>query len=174
MRDTATVIEIRAATERDYGAILTLQRAAFVDEARIYNTPFVPSLDETLEGLTSRMNDSTSWIAELDGRIVGAVSLRNYRDGGPDVERLMVAPDCRGAGISSLLLAALEKHAADEGHPQIQLIVGDLAVDNREIYRHLGWTEQYSHRLQGADHVLLHTMTKTPTAAATAEPPSDR
>lgn len=168
------MIEIRPSAERDYGALLTLQRAAFVDEARIYNTPFVPSLDETFDELTTRMNETTSWVAELDGRIVGAVSLRNYRDGGPDVERLMVAPDRRGMGISSMLLAALERHAVDQGHHQLQLIVGDLAADNRAIYNHLGWTEQYSHRLQGADHVLLHTMSKTPAVPEPAEPPPDQ
>lgn len=154
------MIDIRSATVQDYGPVLTLQRAAFVDEARIYETPFVPSLDETLDELTTRMESSTSWVAELNGRIVGAVSLRNYRDGGPDVERLMVAPDCRGQGISRQLLATVEEQAIRSGFAELRLIVGDLATDNRALYNHLGWVEQFSHPLEGAQHILLHTMTK--------------
>ncbi len=154
------MIEIRQATASDHGAIFTLQRAAFVDEARIYGTPFVPALDETLTELIHRLGNSTTWVAEDDRRIVGAISLRSYRPGGPDIERLMVAPDCRGSGIASLLLSEVETHAVDNDVPQLQLIVGDLAHNNRAIYKHLGWVEQSSHRLEGFDDVLLRTMTK--------------
>lgn len=154
------MIDARAATDADDGAVFTLQRAAFVDEAVIYGTPFVPALEESFARFGARMRSSTSWVAETRGRIVGAVSLRNYRPGGPDVERLMVAPDCRGRGISRRLLDELERHAAVAGHERLQLIVGDLAVDNRAIYEHLGWGVEFSHRLDGAQHVLLHTMTK--------------
>jgi len=152
--------QIRAVTLADYGAVFSLQRAAFVDEARIYGTPFVPALDETLGELSERMETSESWVALHDGRIVGAVSLRDYRVGGPDVERLMVAPDRRGTGLSRRLLRAAEEHAAADGHRRLQLIVGDLAIDNRAIYRHLGWVEQSTEPLVGFEHVILHTMTK--------------
>jgi len=152
--------EIRQATERDYGEIFTLQRAAFVDEARIYQTPAVPALEESLDELTARMDHSTSWVAQRDGRIIGSVSLRNYRDGGPDIERLMTAPDCRRQGLSRQLLAAAETHAQAMGYAQIQLIVGDLATANRAIYTHLGWTEVSSEAAPGYEHVVLHTMVK--------------
>lgn len=95
---------IRRLDSADYGQVFTLQRASFVDEARIYETPFVPALDETFDEFIARMDASTSWVAAHDGRIVGAISLRTYRRGIPSVERLMVAPDCRGQGISSVLL----------------------------------------------------------------------
>lgn len=155
-----TARSIRPVSSADYGEVFTLQRAAFVDEARLYETPYVPALDETFEELTSRLNDSTSWVATLGERIVGAVSVRNHRDAIPDVERLMVAPDCRGQGIASVLLNTAEDHARQQGHPVVQLIVGDLATDNRALYRHLGWVEQNTDRLAGFDHVILHTMTK--------------
>ena len=161
LRDTDPVIDIRLASEEDYGPLFTLQRAAFVDEARIYGTPFVPSLDETFDEFTVRLGVSTSWVAQLERRIVGAVSLRRYREGGPDVERLMVAPDCRGMGIASSLLSTLERYAASSGETHLQLIVGDLADDNRSIYRHLGWVSQHSHQLEGREHVLLHSLRKT-------------
>jgi GNAT superfamily N-acetyltransferase len=155
-----TARSIRPLSSADHGEVFTLQRAAFVDEARLYETPSVPALDETLEELTSRLEASTSWVATLGERIVGALSLRNYRDGIPDIERLMVAPDCRGQGIASVLLNTAEDHAREQGHQVLQLIVGDLATDNRALYRHLGWVQRSTKRLAGFDHVVVHTMTK--------------
>lgn len=151
---------IRLATPADLGEIFTLQRAAFVDEARIYETPFVPALDETQDELRARMAASTSWVAIDDHRIVGAVSLRIYRHDVPDVERLMVAPDCRGQGIASVLLQVVEDAARDSGHTSLQLIVGDAAENNRAIYAHLGWVATSRDMLDGFDHVVLHTLTK--------------
>ena len=106
------------------------------------------------------MHVSVSWVAVHDERIVGSVSLRTYRRGIPSIERLMVAPDCRGQGISTVLLQVAEDHARANGHTMLQLIVGDLAVANRAIYTHLGWVEESSERLAGFEHVVLHTMTK--------------
>ncbi|MFT4990230.1 MAG: GNAT superfamily N-acetyltransferase [Acidimicrobiales bacterium] len=152
---------IRAVEPSDLGEVFTLQRAAFVDEARLYETPSVPALDETFEDFTQRMASSTSWAAIQGNRIVGAVSLRTQRRGIPNVERLMVAPDCRGQGISSVLMQTVEDTARSAGHQSLQLVVGDLATNNRAIYGHLGWIEQSSERLAGFEHVLLHIMIKT-------------
>lgn len=158
------MVHIRRASESDHGAIFTLQRAAFLDEARLYETPFVPSLDETLEQFAERMQQSVSWVSLIDNRLVGAVSLRDYhRDEGPmgpDIERVMVAPDCRGLGLSRALMETAEAFARSKGHEMVRLIVGDLAKDNIAIYTHLGWERKASHRLDGFEHVLLHTMAK--------------
>lgn len=151
---------IRLAEPADRGELFTLQRAAFVDEARLYETPFVPALDETFEAFGARHDTSTTWVAEFGGRIVGAVSLRDYRSGGPDIERLMVAPDCRGQGISSVLMKVAEDHALAAGFDAIQLIVGEIAHDNRAIYRHLGWVERAHEPLKDFEHVILVTMSK--------------
>ena len=152
--------QIRPAIPGDRGALFTLQRASFVDEARLYETPFVPALDETFDQFNRRHDASLTWVAEFDGRIVGAVSLRDYRPGGPDVERLMVAPDCRGQGISSVLLRVVEDHAHANGVEALQLIVGAVAEQNREIYRHLGWEEGEHTPLAGFEHVILVSMSK--------------
>lgn len=155
---TATTI-IRPVVSTDYGEIFTLQRAAFVDEGRLYGTPDVPSLNETLDELAARLSMSDSWVAIDQERIIGAVSLREYR-GAPDVERLMVAPDRRGEGISSRLLKVAELAAIEAGHSSLQLIVGDLAVDNQRIYEHLGWRITNTFNLAEYEQVVLHNMTK--------------
>lgn len=155
----ATNVLVRSALPEDYGEMFTLQRAAYVDEGRLYGTLDVPALNESFSEYTQRVVESKSWVAFEQKRIVGAVCLRTYR-GVPDVERLMVAPDRRGEGISSMLLKVVECAAIDAGHRSLQLIVGGLAVDNQQIYEHLGWHRTDSFYTSGYEQVLLHCMTK--------------
>jgi len=152
-------MKIEQVNKQNYGEVFTLQRAAFVNEARLYGTPDIPSLNEEFNNFCVRMSESDSWAAIDGNRIVGAVSLRIYR-GAPDVERLMVAPDRRGEGIATLLLSALENAALESGHSTIQLILGDAATDNRQIYTHLGWLHANTCQLPGNPSVILHTMKK--------------
>ncbi len=151
-------LKIRVAEPADYGEIYTLQLAAFVDEAQLYGTPDVPSLNDTVEEFNAKLSTCDSWVATDHGRIVGAVSLSS--SGAPEVERLMVAPDRRGEGIGSKLLKVLELAAIEAGHKSLQLTVGDLAVDNQLIYEHLGWQKTDSFDLAGFEGVVLHNMTK--------------
>ena len=87
-------MKIEQLKKENYGEVFTLQRAAFVNEARLYGTPDTPALNEEFNEFSARMSGSYSWIAIDGNRIVGAVSLRTY-SGAPDVERLMVAPDSK-------------------------------------------------------------------------------
>lgn len=171
MRDQdSSNVEIRSAVPVDSGEIFVLQRAAFVDEARLYGTPDVPALIESFIELNNRLAQSESWIAVDKNRIVGAVSLRAYDDT-VDVERLMIAPDRRGEGISTRLLQVLESAAFNAGHHSLQLVVGDLAVDNHRMYEHLGWHRVDSFYAYGYKQVLLHKMMKRLVASNGSSPP---
>lgn len=152
-------MKITTATSADHGEIFTLQRAAFVDEGRLYQSLDVPALSETLTEFKARLEQSRSWIAVEQNRIIGAVSLRTASRIA-NLERLMVAPDRRGEGISSTLLKVVERAAIEAGHSSLQLVVGDLALDNQQIYEHLGWRRCNSFHAEGYQHVILHHMSK--------------
>jgi len=152
-------MEIHKATVEDYGEMFTLQRAAFVDEARLYGTPEVPALIESFDKFAGRLSLSKSWIARDGGRVIGAVSLCS-RMAEPEVERLMVAPDRRGEGIGSLLMKTVERASLDLGHSTLQLVVGDLAKNNQRMYERLGWKWSSTSSLNGNSEVILHTLMK--------------
>ena len=62
---------IRRLDSAEYGQVFTLQRASFVDEARIYETPFVPALDETFdEFITRKMLRHRGWRPTTDASSV--------------------------------------------------------------------------------------------------------
>lgn len=152
-------MEVVLASSGDIGELFSLQRAAFVDEAVIYGTPHVPALDEQFDAFESRHAESTTFTCREGTRIVGAVSVRQYEER-PDIERLMTVPDRRGHGIASGLMDRAEQFIRSEGHGSVQLIVGELATDNRRLYERLGYeTTERWHSPDFPDVVLLR-MTK--------------
>ena len=86
-------IQLRPIRETDAGEVLTLQRAAFVQEARIYGSVDMPPLTQTLAEVQPELADNLGQVA-LDGtRMVCAVRAR--RDGDLLlIGRLVIAPDC--------------------------------------------------------------------------------
>ena len=64
---------ITMAEPRDAGELLTLQRAAFVTEARLNGSLELPPLTETLAELAASVDDAIVLLARQQGRLVAAV-----------------------------------------------------------------------------------------------------
>lgn len=139
----------------DAGEVLTLQRAAFVQEALIYGTADMPPLTQTLESLRAELDDNLGLIARDGERVVGAVRAR--RDGDLLlIGRLAVAPDMQGAGIGGDLLEAVEDRGRAHGCRVSELFTGSLSIANLELYRSHGYVE--SERVpgdQGIEEIYL-------------------
>ena len=147
-------VTVTPAGPEDAGELLTLQRAAYVTEARIYGDPELPALVQTLEDLRTELGSVTALKATAGHRIVGAV--RAHVTGRVlHVGRLTVAPDWQGRGIGSRLLAAVEDHhrgAADTA----TLFTGHLSAGNLAMYARRGYTEDRSQQLRpGVELVYL-------------------
>jgi GNAT superfamily N-acetyltransferase len=115
------------------GELLTLQRAAYVTEAQLYDDVRLPALVQTLDELTV----STCLAAVAGSRLVGAVRARE-RDGVLHVGRLVVAPDLQGHGVGTRLLRAAEQATR---LPRAALFTGARSVANLRLYRRHGYVE---------------------------------
>jgi GNAT superfamily N-acetyltransferase len=135
-----TDVMIRPIEPRDAGEVMTLQRAAFVQEALIYGSPEMPPLTQTLEEVESELQENLGVVA-LDGaRMIGA--LRARVDGDLLlVGRIAIAPDRAGEGIGSALLEAVERRGADAGATEAELFTGSLSEANLRLYERLGYRE---------------------------------
>ncbi len=143
-------LTIRETRTEDAGEVLTLQRAAFVQEALIYGTPSLPALTQTLESLEAELRENLGCVAHLGPRMVGAVRAR--RDGELLlVGRLVIAPDVQGQGIGSRLLAAVERRGTDAGAAAAELFTGSLSEANLRLYQREGYRE--SQRVPGDDGI---------------------
>lgn len=133
-------IEIRPITPADAGEVLTLQRAAFVQEAQIYGSTDMPPLTQTLEELEAELVENLGRVAVDGHRIVGA--LRARLDGERLlIGRIAIAPDQQGRGIGSQLLAAAEQAGKDAGAREAELFTGSLSEANLRLYEREGYTE---------------------------------
>lgn len=125
------------------GEVLTLQRAAYVPEARRYGDLDMPPLTQTLDELRAELaRDDVMGLGVWDGgRLVGSVRVR-VDTGVAHLGRLVVAPDRQGEGIGSSLLAAAERLLPPEVL-EIRLFTGDRSESTITLYERFGYVRQY-------------------------------
>lgn len=150
----------------DAGEILTLQRAAYVTEARAHHDLDLPPLTQTLDDLLAELRDSnvTALGVREEGRLVGAVRLRRV---GSVVElgRLTVVPDRQGRGIGSVLLRTSET-AFPEAR-EMRLFTGENSTANIRLYERNGYVE--TERTSIGEYAIVH-MAKDLSGSADGSP----
>jgi GNAT superfamily N-acetyltransferase len=132
-------ITYRPVSLEQAGELLTLQRAAFVSEARTYGTVDIPPLVESLDDLRRELEMATTIGAYLGPRLVGAARLTIEGVIGW-ISRLAVAPDQQGKGIGSGLLEAIEA-SAPSVVTRFQLGAGHMSTSNIDMYNRRGYQE---------------------------------
>ncbi|HWM16469.1 MAG TPA: GNAT family N-acetyltransferase [Microbacterium sp.] len=158
-------VTVRPIRPEDAGEVLTLQRAAFVQEALIYRTIDMPPLTQTLEELEAELRENLGIVAVAGTRIIGAV--RAQRDGELLlIGRLAIAPDQQGRGVGTLLLEAVEERGSAAGATVAELFTGSLSDANLRLYERVGYVQ--SQRVKGDDGIeqifLRKRLTKTPSS----------
>jgi GNAT superfamily N-acetyltransferase len=143
-------IAVRPIRPEDAGEVMTLQRAAFVQEALIYGTPNMPPLTQTLAEVESELQQNDGCVAHIGPRMVGAVRARCDGDL-LLIGRIAIAPDQQGRGIGSRLLAAVEAAGRDAGATEAELFTGSLSEANLRLYEREGYVE--SERVDGDDGI---------------------
>ena len=127
-------VGIAPATAEDAGELLTLQRAAYVTEAQLYDDLRLPALVQTLDELRAELAAGGGLVAREGARTVGAVRFR--LDGDVlHIGRLTVAPDRQGAGIGTRLLTAAEGAVPAR---RTALFTGHRSEGNLRLYARCG------------------------------------
>ena len=132
-------IELRPLQPDAAGELLTLQRAAYVTEAQLYDDVRLPALVQTLDELVDELATSTCLAAVAGSRLVGAVRARE-RDGVLHVGRLAVVPDLQGRGIGTRLLLAAERMTR---LARATLFTGARSTANLRLYRRHGYVDAH-------------------------------
>jgi ribosomal protein S18 acetylase RimI-like enzyme len=131
-------IIVQAASLADAPALLELQRAAFQQEAGLYQDPGIPPLRETLEELAAGFSNqvflkAVLWPGEM---LVGSVRVR-LKDHTAYIGRLAVFPKFQRQGIGRVLMRSAEGHF--EAARRFELFTGHRSVDNLAFYGRLGY-----------------------------------
>jgi len=136
----------------DAGEVLTLQRAAYVTEARAYADFDLPPLLETLEEVRAALTSCLCWGVRENGRLVAAVRLTVSGHVGV-IGRLAVAPDRQGTGLGGGLLRAAEA-AAPPPVTVFRLFTGAASAGSLHLYAKHGYRE--THRTPEHGYELVH------------------
>ncbi|MFJ7212065.1 GNAT family N-acetyltransferase [Amycolatopsis sp. NPDC098790] len=142
------VIRLGAA---DAGEVLTLQRAAYVTEARAHDDWELPPLLETLDETRTALA-GLSWGIREAGRLVASVRL-TVTGSVAVIGRLVVAPDRQGFGLGGSLLRHAESAAPAEV-TLFRLFTGSKSVGPLHLYAKHGYRE--THRTPENNHELVH------------------
>ncbi len=133
-------VVVERATAGDAGELLTLQRAAYVPEARINRSTDIPPLTETLDEVDGAVVGELVLVARQEGRLVGSVRGRVEADGVWYVGRLIVAPDRQGRGLGRRLLEEIQSWAPTSAEV-CRLLTGAASTANLALYRRAGFRE---------------------------------
>lgn len=134
------MIDVREIRRSDAGEVLTLQRAAFVQEALTYGDPDMPPLTQTLDELEHELRENLGCVAVDGSRIVGAARAR--LDGELLlIGRISIAPDQQGNGVGTALLSAVEGRGRNAGATEAELFTGSLSEANLRLYEREGYRE---------------------------------
>ena len=132
-------IELRLLQPDAAGELLTLQRAAYVPEAQLYDDVRLPALVQTLDELADELTRSSCLAARAGGRLVGAVRAHE-RDGVLHIGRLIVAPDLQGRRIGTRLLLTAERTTR---LAQATLFTGARSTADLRLYRRHGYVDAH-------------------------------
>lgn len=133
-------ISIRDIALDDAGEVLTLQRAAFVSEAIIYQDLDMPVFTQTLAEVEAELRENLGCVAVRGARMVGAARARQH-EGMLLIGRIAIAPDVQGAGLGSRLLEAVEERGRSAGAREAELFTGRLSEANVRLYERQGYRE---------------------------------
>ena len=79
------------------------------------------------------------WVAELDGRAVGAITLRGLGGGVARLGDLALLPEARGSGTGRRLVETVIVAAREAGYELLELLTFSDLVPARELYRRAGF-----------------------------------
>ncbi|MEM8645703.1 MAG: GNAT family N-acetyltransferase [Pseudomonadota bacterium] len=132
-------MKIRPTTSEDIPALTQV-----VDGTALFPSEMLPDL---LSAFLSGDESESVWLtAEEDGNAIGFcfASPEDLTDGTWNMLALAVLPAKQGKGVGGAIVAALEKHLAEQG--KRLLIVDTSGTDDfaqtREFYRKHGYTEE--------------------------------
>jgi N-acetylglutamate synthase-like GNAT family acetyltransferase len=79
------------------------------------------------------------WIAELDGQVVGGVTLRDLGGGLARLGHLALQPEARGTGAGRRLVESVLAAARAAAYERVELMTFSALTDARELYRRTGF-----------------------------------
>ena len=130
--------EVRIARPEDSAAIAQVLREAFGAYREHYTDEAFAVVTPSADEIAKRCDEGPQWVAVLDGRIVGTVSV-TVEEGDLYIRSMAVAPESQGHGVGHRLLAAVDEYAAGTDFDRIFLYTTYFAAGAKRLYEKHGY-----------------------------------
>ncbi|WP_276357973.1 GNAT family N-acetyltransferase [Cohnella caldifontis] len=137
----------RVRTEAELKQAFDVRKEVFVEEQ---NVPMDLEMDE----YDASVDACRHFIAEEDGRVVGASRWKEYEPGTAKLQRIAVRKPFRGCGVGRELVLAMERDAASQGFVRSLL---DAQCSAEAFYQKLGYSTESTETFldAGIPHVRM-------------------
>jgi len=138
------MVTVRLAERHEAGVVADILLAAFGEIEDQYTPGAFEVVTPSAEEVASRFDEGPIWLAEVDGKPVGTVSVLPE----PEwlyIRSMAVLPEGQGRGIAGMLLDSVEKYAIAEGFEKLFLYVTNFSQGAIGLYEKHGFTlERYT------------------------------
>lgn len=131
-------VRIRIGTLADIGYIADIHSRIYQREV-VYNAVFHRYVFKALSEYVHDITQGTTWIAEVNGRRVGTISLVKAPDRQYQVRWFAVDPQYQGLGVGKKLVQTLMDYAHEQGLETMYLWTVDELVAARHLYGQQGF-----------------------------------
>lgn len=127
---------ISKASIDDLMDILTLQKRAFISEAKLYNDFNIEPLTQTYDSILNDFDDYIFFKAKFKDKIVGSVKAKNTDDY-CWIGRLAVDPKFQNMGLGKRLMLEIEMEFPNA--KKFSLCTGYKSIKNISLYQSIGY-----------------------------------
>jgi len=131
-------VEIKVATPADAEVIAEILTKAFSQFESNYTPEALEYVTPRAEEIRGRFKEGPIWIALVDNKAVGTVSVVKE----PDwlyIRSMAVLPAAQGHGVGGALLRAIEKYAVETGVETLFLYTTHFSADAIRLYERHGF-----------------------------------
>ena len=142
MNQSSGDLLLRTTTPSDAPTIVAITQAAYRPSDEKTGGMYGYVFSETAADLAVQMAEMP-WqilLLERDGEPVACVRISQTEPDRINLWRLAVLPSAQGAGLGTLIIAAIERWAAAWGRPWVTLGALEASPENRELYERLGFS----------------------------------
>ena len=137
-RDSSYIL--RPPQAGDMGLIVQQQAQLYTREYG-WNPEFEAMLAEIVAKFLREFDPAAErcWIAEKDGKVIGAVFVTRHDDSTAKLRMLYVDASARGLGIGQRLIEETLRFARDSGYARMMLWTVSVLTDGRRLYQKAGF-----------------------------------
>lgn len=150
---------IERVNECDLQAVLSLQKAAFMEVAKQMNNYDIPPLLQDIQGIRSDFDTCVilKYISS-ENQIVGSIRGNIYDDNICHIGKLIVHPAFQNRGIGKALMCEIEKQFPS--CLKFTLFTGEETPNTLHLYTKVGYHVVYKKEIDGIN--LIHMEKETP------------